>query len=1046
MKIKVPVLRWYMLGMSALIISGISEKIFAQGKATISEYKQELKTYGFDDPDPVPILVSNPKIYPYFRYEGYQHEGKMQEWKVVKLENDYIEVYVLPEVGGKVWGAVEKSTGEEFIYRNEVMKFRNISMRGPWTSGGIEFNFGIIGHHPSTATPVDYDTKTYEDGSVSCIVGNIDLPSHTQWRVEVFLAPDKAYFETRVLWYNPTHFTQSYYNWMTGAAVATDDLEFFCPGDAYVGHPGDEHPWPVDAEGRQLSLYKENNFGPSKSYHVVGEYNDFFGGYYHDRHFGFGHWAPYDEMPGQKLWLWALSRSGGIWEDLLTDTDGQYIEFQAGRLFNQFSPGRVATPITQADFEPGRSDLWREIWFPVKDIGGLTEVSPHGVLHVKETGDSLEIGINALEKSTGNLVVSSGNDRILEVAVDLMPMEIKKIKIRRPATGYRVQIGEMDLTYSSEKEDQFLDRDFSARENDDSLSHSASGLFLQATEEMEFRNYDQAEKLYQQCLDKDPGHIQAMNGLADIKLRRNDPDGALMIVRRALKMDTYHPEANFVAGKIYSAMDDRINALECFGWAARSLQFRGDANAAMAEIFFKDNDLENASRHARHALDYNRFHIGARQILAAAARLTGKNVAAVHQISAIRAIDPLNHFAKMEQYLISRSEGDKQAFLNSHRSELAYQTYLELAIIYEKLGRTEEAIAVLELAPRHPLIDLWWSYLKKDAGAYLPQVDELPAEFVFPYRMETLKVLEWAAENNDHWKIKYYLALNHWGLGHKSRALSLLDEFREKIHFAPLYQARAALREELGGEVLPDLEHALQIDKSNWRTWDDLLSYYDRHQMTEKYLTAAKEAYDRMPANYVIEMQYANALIQNKNFLAAAELLEGVQVLPFEGASQGHRLWEQSNLAAGLKFIEQGEYLKSLDHLNDAQKWPENLGVGKPYRPDNRLSDFLLAYVYKKQGKLELARKHEEAVQEYLGDGQPGTDLNDLLNLKLAKDHQRQLELSGTNSSGRRGAIADYLKAYMDKDENTMRTLEREHPGLFSDLNFEIIRKALELP
>ena len=176
----------------------ISIGLFAQ-KASIQEEKRSLKTYPFSDPDPVPILTDNAKIYPYFKYDGYSQEAQNQDWKVVKLENDYVEVFVTPEVGGKVWGAIEKSTGEEFIYRNEVMKFRNISMRGPWTSGGIEFNFGIIGHHPSTATPVDYVLQEHEDGSVSCTVGNIDLPSRTQWRVTIRLPKDKAAFETDAL-------------------------------------------------------------------------------------------------------------------------------------------------------------------------------------------------------------------------------------------------------------------------------------------------------------------------------------------------------------------------------------------------------------------------------------------------------------------------------------------------------------------------------------------------------------------------------------------------------------------------------------------------------------------------------------------------------------------------------------------------------------------------------------------------------------------------------------------------------------------------------
>ncbi len=121
--------------------------------ARISEETRVITTYPFSEPNPIQILTRDARLYPYHSFEGYAKDGVPREWKVVHLENDLIEVFVLPEVGGKVWGAVVKQTGHEFIYRNEVMKFRNIALRGPWTSGGIEFNFGVIGHTPSTATP-----------------------------------------------------------------------------------------------------------------------------------------------------------------------------------------------------------------------------------------------------------------------------------------------------------------------------------------------------------------------------------------------------------------------------------------------------------------------------------------------------------------------------------------------------------------------------------------------------------------------------------------------------------------------------------------------------------------------------------------------------------------------------------------------------------------------------------------------------------------------------------------------------------------------------
>ena len=212
----------------------------------ISEEVRTLSTYPFSEPNPIPILTRDERLYPYHSFEGYSATAEPREWKVVRLENDFIEVFVLPEVGGKVWGAIVKQNGHEFIYRNEVMKFRNIALRGPWTSGGIEFNFGVICHTPATATPVDYAMRENPDGSVSCFVGTMDLPSRTHWRVEIRLPADRAYFETNVLWYNPTPLEQPYYNWMTAAAFAQYDLEMSIPGNTYLTHPGDARTWPND--------------------------------------------------------------------------------------------------------------------------------------------------------------------------------------------------------------------------------------------------------------------------------------------------------------------------------------------------------------------------------------------------------------------------------------------------------------------------------------------------------------------------------------------------------------------------------------------------------------------------------------------------------------------------------------------------------------------------------------------------------------------------------------------------------------------------------
>ncbi|MGB5555960.1 MAG: DUF5107 domain-containing protein, partial [Flavobacteriaceae bacterium] len=578
---------------SAILLAVLLLFVFLSNAQSISikEEIMSLDTYGFGKPNPVPISTENPKIIPYHKFEAYEHKSQKRNWKVVTLENDFIKVFVLPEIGGKVWGAIEKSTGEEFLYKNEVIKFRNIAMRGPWTSGGIEFNFGIIGHHPSTATAVDYYTKTNIDGSVSCIVGNTDLPSNTKWTVEIRLEKDKAYFETNASWYNASPLTQSYYNWMTAAAVATYDLEFFIPGNAYVEHNGNAHSWPIDEEGRNLAMYKNNTFGTSKSYHIVGEYNDFFGGYYHDRQFGFGTWAPYEEMPGQKLWLWDLSRGGGIWEDLLTDSDGQYIEFQAGRLFDQYSEGAV-NPISQVGFDPYVMDTWSEIWFPYKQIGGMVDASKEGVLNVKTENGQTFIGLNALQNLKSTILVKINGEVVLEDPLDLSPMDVySKTLASSPGDTLEVVVQHTELDYSTGTNTRLLKRPFYPDAN---LKVSTSEqLFQEGLEAIQFRAYDLAHEKLSALLQHDPSHRAGHVALAELEYRKTNYEIALEHCNTVLQMDTYDAGANYMAGITYRAMNDPLNALETLGWAARDIKYRSVAYAQMAEISLLEKKWEH---------------------------------------------------------------------------------------------------------------------------------------------------------------------------------------------------------------------------------------------------------------------------------------------------------------------------------------------------------------------------------------------------------------------------------------------------------------------
>tara|TARA_B100001146_G_C16199411_1_gene443447 strand:+ start:3360 stop:6461 length:3102 start_codon:yes stop_codon:yes gene_type:complete len=956
---------------------------FAQD-ATVTEGILSLSTYGFDKPNALPILADNPKIYPYFKFEEYTHKPEKRDWKVVTLENEFIKVFILPEIGGKVWGAIEKSTGEEFLYKNEVIKFRNIAMRGPWTSGGIEFNFGIIGHHPGTATPVNYVTKKNADGSVSCFVGSTDLPSETTWQVEIRLEKNKAYFETNVSWYNGSPLSQSYYNWMTGAAAATDDLEFYIPGNKYLEHDGTAKDWPIDNQGRNLWRYQENNFGPSKSYHVVGEYNDFFGGYYKNSDFGFGQWSPYEEMPGQKLWLWSLSRSGGIWEDLLTDSDGQYIEFQAGRLFNQYFPGAI-NPISQVSFDPFSMEKWSEIWFPYKKIGGMVDASPHGVLNVTKENNKLIVGLNALQQLKHTLTIKSKGKIIFEENIELSPMEVFSTEVNAVTDGpIEVELQGTELSYNSDPNTLSLKRPFSS--TDIEISESENEVF-KGIEAKEYREYENAKKQFTNILAKNASDQRALIHLADIEIREMKYDSALYYLNRALKFDTYNSSANYLSGIAYRMSNDTINALESFGWAARDMKFRSVAFAQMAELYLSNKNKERASYYSKKALDFNTYNLNARKVQVIIARITENTDLYKNLCKEYEELFPLDHFITVEKQLANQ----KRIQLDL-ANEFASETILGLAMDYYKLSLLDEAKQILEINKNYVKNNIWSAYLSNDTEILGPLKRE-PIDFVLPYRSETVEVLEWASQNNDIWKFKYYLALNYLALGRLKEGKEILQNLNDIPDSEIFYLFRAKmLKDRSYPDLLADYQKALELNKNDWKIWEENILFQLNSEKNNEALDLAKKAVKKFSSNYNLELAYVKALVQKKDFKKAIEVLYTIQILPFEHASESRSLYEKAHLALAKEKLDKKNYEEAIEILEKAKKWPENIGIGKPYNPDERAQDYLLAVGYEYIGETEKNLQILNEIVEYTYSALPKNSFNHLYGLlalnKLKKTNE----------------------------------------------------------
>ncbi len=1013
----------------------LSSYIVYAENASVIEEKIMFKTYPFSEPSPIPIMG---KIYPYFKFNGYSLEGKKQAWNMVTLENPYIKVVVAPEIGGKVWGAIEKEKDKAFIYYNKVVKFRDIAMRGPWTSGGMEFNFGVIGHTPATATPVDYLTRKNDDGSVSCFLGTMDLPSRLEWRVEVKLYPDKAYFETNSFVFNPTVLNQPCYHWMNAAANASKDLYFYYPDSHEIGHGGELGLWPVNEDGRNVSAYANNNFGNNKSYHILGNYAEYFGGYYKNSDFGYGHWALYDEKPGKKLWIWSLARSGEIWRNLLTDIPGnlQYIEMQTGLLFNQAGSSSSQTPFKHVHYSANESQSFQELWFPVKDIGGMIDGSPYGSMNVTMQAEQVHVGISALQQIDDDLVIKFGGKQVYSkhVKIAANSVFIDSVQINGPSEPLDVCLGDEKLHYSMERDKKNrLSRPLVA--NPDFDWESVNGLYTTALEQYRQRAFSSAYNTLVNCLGKEPNYNPALALLAEICYRFTDYEKGLEYAKKALANDAYDAGANFIWGVINRELGNMADAKDGFSWASRDMEYRSAAFQQLAEIAFVEKKYNRVERYVYKSLDFNRKNINALKVLAVTLRLQNRKDQAEKVLADILTIDPLNHFARFEKYLLNPEKENLTNFTSMIRNEFPVETYLENMLFYYQLGCLDIAQKLLSLSPQNATVCYWRSYINRDNAKgieFLDKADNMSPFLVFPYRQETIPVLTWAIQNSKSWKPDYYLALLYYNINKREKAETLLRQLGDQPDYAPFYLIRYQIGDGQPEQKLYDLEKALQMDPEQWLTWHELSNFYLNRNDYSNALQNSQKAFARFSREkYKLALDYSQGLLYNGKYKKCLDVLKNTTILPSEGARFGHVIYRRACLLYAAEFIKKGSYDKAKQAANDARLYPENLGTGKPTVTDERLEDYITGLCLEKMGRDDQAKEYYNkiaaATESLKNDWSSVNYVSMLAFNKLGeKDKADRLLRDWENAKSDNDIVVQWVKAKLQNNEKEIQQILKD--------------------
>jgi len=917
-----------------------------------------MTTYPYSDPDP----VARPgRVYPYFRFDVFTNHSVTQNWKMVELENDYIRLAVTPEIGGKVWEAYEKSDQFPIIFSGHSVKFRDVALRGAWTSGGLEFNFGDIGHATTTSTPVDYYTRTNSDGSVSCFIGATEWASRTTWRVEIRLAPDKAYFTTRSWWYNNTPVEQEFYHWINAGFKAEGNLEFVFAGTNYIGHGGESNTWPYDSVGRKISFYENNNFGSYKSYHIIGRPSNIYGGFWHNDNMGFGRYSPYYEKLGKKVWVLGLSQEGTRWENLLGNNDGLNVELQSGRLFNQASRGSEFTPFKHVGFAPYSADTWTDHWFPVKHTRGLTNASPRGALNLRVEDNWLKIDWMSLENQTDTLNVLFSGSSIMSRKLDLKPMELFRDSIKWDGSldNVVVKLGTDILT---DDPGQPVNRPLKSPDNFD--WQSEYGLLLRGLDLSRQKNYREAEEYLMKALTKNPNLVPALTGMSQICYREGLYEKSREFAGQALSIDTYDPEANYFWGLSNEQTGRESDALDGYSVAALSPVTRQAAYLRIAYLAIKRKDWKEAERVISRCLDAYPRNENGWNVNAMIARKQGKISTAQKYLDDQLSLDPLNHFARFEKYLITGSDSDRNDFVHFIRQELPHETYIEMAIQYYEWNLPEEALEMLKLSPAHPMVELWQAYLldkkgQKDASEKkLDQALASSPELVFPFRPETTALLSWSNSVKPDWKWRYYEALIWWQNNQDERAKSLFNSCGNEPVFVPFYLAKAELFRDESAIVSSALEKAYNLDPLFWRTGVELAKFNAKEKLPDKALLVSAENYKYHPNSFIIGLQYAQMLKMNGRYSEALTILSRLEMLPAEGDVNAHSLFRETNILLALEHMKKGKWKKAVLCLNEAERWPENLFSGEPYFPDNRTTQFLRAYCFE---RLRIRTQTDEA-------------------------------------------------------------------------------------
>ena len=1010
-----------------------------------------MPTYLLDPAEKAPVFErdwsyqrAKRSVYPYPLNDNMTRVKKDVTYDCLYLENEYVKLCVLPEIGGRLLYAVDKTNGYDIFYHNEVVKPANVGMTGAWISGGVEWN--AFHHHRQTShIPCDWKIETSDDGSKTIWIGETEYRHRMQWAIGITLHPKKSVIEISGRLINSTFNNNSMLYWSNVSTLVdenyqicfpqcTEFVTFHCKN--WFAH------WPVThepfndmdfyADGIDASWWK--NHYMSNSMFIHDQKADFVAGYDHGRNAGTMLAGNHNINKGGKFWLWGPNSE---WDTkILTDNSGHYCELMVG-----------AYSDNQPDYNwnfPYETKQFSQYWYGLRDIKGVKAGNRRAALNMEITSaGKVFIGANASEEIPGAvLTLSRGGKEIFSRKALLSPASPI---VAETVTDEDVREEELTLTltdgngkvvasYTPLVKDptaplpEIVERPLLPGQIE-----NTEECFLVGMRNLQFHNpFVNPVDYFEEVLRRDPGDTRANTQMGVYYRLRGEYAKAESYLRTAIRRQTKDytrpkdAEALYNLGLILKLTGKREAAYDTLYRATWNYTYNSGANTQLAQMYVEDGDPESALERADEAIAYNGRNYTAINLKGSILKSLGKTAQAKECFRRVLEEDPMNAYA-------TRETASAEAFRKFMREQP--ESYLELALQYLHNGFKDDAVELLrdiDSRVAYPTVKLYLGYLTSEEK-YFADALALPVDYCAPFRLETIDVLKKAMEVCPESERPYYYlgnllyniqpdrAMEEWS---KCVEMNPQDDLAWRnlgwanwLHTKDYTAAAACYRKAI--ELNPDaalyLEECDQVLEAGGFPVSERYEILKGHHNTavKRYYPIAQEV---VTGTYMGDYDYV------------LELLDKCYFPTREGVANFHDTFVDALLLAGKAKIREGLTRDAIALYKKAFTYPENHQV---FLVDERAThdaqiNYFLGEAYEILGEKEEAQRHYTlaADQDYNLKGSKDYRYWTALAMKkIGRKAEAKALLKAMVADGKAGVVTQFVNFY-GAEGTTGRTVE----------------------